>query len=167
PPKVRANARPLARASRASAIPRLRLSIETIAIPQLATLARNDCPSIRLIRARPRRLATRPRPAHNFSRRRASVLAVAQHLHAVHEHLFDTTADLVRLFWRREVDDSFVIEHHDVGEHALPQQAAIAQAESRRDRAAHLAHRFLEREQLLLANVHAEDARIAPVRSRV
>jgi hypothetical protein len=41
------------------------------------------------------------------------VLAVAQHLHAIHEHLFDTAADLVRLFWRRQFNDGFVVEYDD------------------------------------------------------
>ena len=60
-----------------------------------------------------------------------------------------------------------VVEHDDVGEHPFAQQSAIAQPESRRDAARHLPHRILEREQLLLAHVAAEDARIGAVRARM
>src|SRR3954469_14676345 len=71
----------------------------------------------------------------------------------------------MRLFRCREVDDGFIIEHHDVGEHTLAQETAVAQSESRRYRAAHLAYSLLESEELLLANVPTENARIAAVRS--
>src|SRR6266545_4729577 len=58
-------------------------------------------------------------------RLRPGVLAVAQHLHAVHEYVADAHGVLMRTFVRRPCGDALRIEDHDVREVAGSQQAAM------------------------------------------
>jgi len=76
------------------------------------------------------------------------MVPVAQHLHAVHPHVSHAGRQLVRLLGRRDVDDGLRIEHHHVREHALAQQAAVAETQSQRHARRHLADRILEREHM-------------------
>ena len=55
--------------------------------------------------------------------------------------------------------DGVGVEHHDVGDRALAQHAAVAQPEQRRRRARDELHRPLERDQLATAEAVGEEAR--------
>src|SRR5262245_64901866 len=64
----------------------------------------------------PNRPRLRPRPAHHAAWRRAGVLAILQHLPAVHPHMADANRVLMRLLVGRPVRNRLRIEDDNVGE---------------------------------------------------
>ena len=74
---------------------------------------------------------------------------------------------LVRLGVGRAVLEIGRVEDRDVGPPPFLQQAAVLEPQRRRGSAGHLAHRNLQRQQLLLVHVMAEDAREGPVKARM
>ena len=67
------------------------------------------------------------RPAGCCSR----VLTIFQDLHAVNEDVSHPDCILVRVFKRRPIGNGLRIEYHDIGEHALFDEATTLQPEIR------------------------------------
>src|SRR3954453_17626849 len=73
-----------------------------------------------------------PRPPQRATRFRSGVLAVLDHLHPVHEHMFHTGRVLMRFFKGGVICDRRGIEHHHVGEHSFLEKSAVIESEIRR-----------------------------------
>src|SRR5690348_6682241 len=97
------------------------------------------------------------------ARRRASVPAAGEDTDAVDPDIADARRELVRISEGGAVGDGGGVEDDDVGGVAREQQAAVAQAEARSHRAAHLADGVFEREQAIRAHVLAEHTRVGTV----
>ncbi len=69
----------------------------------------------------------------------------------------------MRVLVCRVVDYRRRVEHHHVGLHALPEQAAVAQAEPVGDGGAALAHRVLQRQPAEVAHVVPDHPRVGAV----
>src|SRR6187455_4451 len=69
------------------------------------------------------------RPPQRTTRLRSSVLAVFNHLHTVHEHMFHTGCVLMRFFEGGMIGNCRRIEHHDVGEHSFLEKSAAIESE--------------------------------------
>src|SRR5437773_7856359 len=93
------------------------------------------------------------------ARPRARDLAFLKYHLTVDDHVLDADRSLVRLLERRAVDHRRRIEHREVREHPLLDEPAIGEAHPLRGERRHLAHGELERKQLLVARIVAEDAR--------
>ena len=100
------------------------------------------------------------------SRRRAGVRATVHDERAVDDHGLDPGRVAARLVVGRVRSDRRRVEDHDVGERAVAERPALAQAEPRGRRRGHLAHRLLEAQQRLVADELPEDARERAVRAR-
>src|SRR6185436_19233908 len=85
------------------------------------------------------------------------MLAVFQDLRAVDEYVAHADRVLMRVLERGSVGDSGWIEDDNVGEHALPDEAALLQLEVRGRQSAQPVDRLLERNHVLLSHVHAEE----------
>src|SRR3984957_3548720 len=111
--------------------------------------------------------AIRTPPQHD-ARRRAGVRCVIDHKHAVDD---DTGVRAARVVVRvgvgREVGEIVGVEDRDIGTPALREKAAVAQLQRLRRRAGHLVDRRFERQQVLLADIAADDAREGAVETRV
>src|SRR5437764_2041377 len=94
-------------------------------------------------------------------------LAVAQHRGPVDDDVADALGEVVRVFVRGDVADGPRIEDDDVRLLAGGEDAAVREAGARRSERRHLPHRLLQRKQMLVADVVAEDARKRAVRARV
>src|SRR5258708_14255552 len=108
-----------------------------------------------------------PRPPHRAPGLGALVLAVLEHLHAVHEDVLHANRIRMRLLVGGGVGDRRGIEDRQIGVHAGLHEAAAFEAEERRRQAGQAAHRLLERDHLFLANVLAEQSGEAAVGARV
>ena len=108
-----------------------------------------------------------PRPAHDPARRRARVLAVAQHLHAIDEHVAHAGRVLVRLLERGVILDRRRIEDHDVRQHALGEPPAVLDAEVLGGQRGQSADAFFERDELLIAHVPPQQSREVAVGARM
>src|SRR5215813_10669305 len=105
--------------------------------------------------------------AQNSPRSGACVTSLLYHDLAVDDHVIDSGGVLLRLLEGRAVDDGFLVEDHDVGGHSRPQQAAIPKVEGLRGQRTHLADRFFQADQPLIADVNAQDARVITEAPRV
>ena len=85
---------------------------------------------------------------------------------AVDDHGLDPGRVAARLVVGRVRSDRRRVEDHDVGERAVAQGPALAQAEPGRRCRGHLAHRLLDAQQRFVADELAEDARERAVRAR-
>src|SRR6266566_3307033 len=100
-----------------------------------------------------------PRPPEAAARTRARELALLQYHLAVHQDVLDADGRLVRLLERRVIHDRRGIEDGDVGEHPGTHETPIGEAHPLRRERRHLAYRELERKQLQVAGIVAEDSR--------
>src|SRR5687767_9667449 len=71
------------------------------------------------------------------------------------------------LFERRLIADPRLIEDHEVGREAFADLTAIPEIEGLGRQGSHLPDRVLERDDLQLANVTAQDTRIVAVAARM
>src|SRR5437667_7900261 len=115
---------------------------------------------------------TLARPAVSWTpesptRTRVRHLPMLQNHAPIHEHVLDADRSLVRLLERRAVDHGDRIEHGDVGVQPGPDEATVGETDALRRERRHLPHCELQREQLQIAGVAAEDARKTAVGARV
>src|SRR5688500_10620392 len=82
-----------------------------------------------------------------------------EHVHAVDDDVRNPRRVLMRAFVGRVVLDRRRVEHHEIGEEALSDLAAIAQAHLCSGSAGHPVHRIMQTEDLVFAHVLAEHAR--------
>src|ERR1019366_9478779 len=82
-------------------------------------------------------------PADHAPRLLTGVLAVFQHLSAVHPHVLHAGRILVRLLVRRSIRDRLRIERNDVGEETRRQFSALLDPQRRRRQRRQLADRLL------------------------
>src|SRR5260221_2084724 len=104
---------------------------------------------------------------HRASWLGSGVLAVLDHLHAVHEDVLHADRIGLRLLVGRRVGDGRGIEDDDVGIHPFLDQAAALEPEIARRQPGHPAHGLLQRYHLVLAHVLAEQAGEVAVRTRM
>src|SRR5438105_9042267 len=97
-------------------------------------------------------------PTNHSPRQSAGVLAVPQDLYTVHENIAHARRILMRLVECRVVLNRFRIEDDDVGVVPRHQSAAIVQLEIVGWKRCQPPDRFLERQNLLVTNVLAEQA---------
>src|SRR3954449_4238316 len=98
-------------------------------------------------------------PAEHPPGQRVRHRTVAQNQSTVDDHVEDAFAEVVRIFVRRHVPNLRGIEDHDIGLHAGTEYAAVAEVRAIGGLRRRFAHHLLEREEMLVANVMAEDAR--------
>src|SRR5712664_4686105 len=123
-----------------------------------ATISR---PSVTLSRLAVSRASEPP------ARARARELALLEHDFSIHQHVLDAEGGLMRLLKGRAVDHRRWIEDRDIGVHARTHEAAVDEADALRRERRHLPHRELERHELLVAHVAAQDAGKRAVRAGV
>ena len=97
----------------------------------------------------------------------AGRLALAPDADAVHEDVPNAHRGAVRRLECGLVQDGRRIEHREVGEHPLLEQAAVPEPQDLRGALGHLPHGLLEREATLLAGVPAEHAGEGAIAARV
>src|SRR5262245_24882293 len=98
---------------------------------------------------------------------RPRVLTVLQDLDAVDEHVLHADRILVWLLEGGPIRDGRGVEHDDVREHAVPEQPAPVEPEVGRGQPAQPPHRVLQRDDLLLAHVLAQEPREVAVGARM
>src|SRR5207302_5546514 len=86
-------------------------------------------------------LTNLPRPPERAAGFRSGVLAVFQHLHAIHEDMLHPDGVLVRFLERGAVRDDGRIENNHVGEHSFFHESTMVEAEIRRGQSAQPLHR--------------------------
>src|SRR2546422_8158498 len=107
------------------------------------------------------------RPPESPARPGARDLALFQYHLSVDEHVFDSDGGLVRPLERRAIDHRRRIENRDVGVHARLHEATMSETDALGGERRHLPNRELEREQLEIARVVAQNARERAVGARV
>src|SRR5690349_16640843 len=95
------------------------------------------------------------------------MLAVLQHLNAVHKHVADADRELMRLFECRFVGDRVWIEDDDVGKVSRLEISAMIETEVIRGQTRQSSHRFFERYHLFVANIFAEQSGEVAVSTRM
>jgi hypothetical protein len=98
----------------------------------------------------------RPWPVDDLSRLRAGVFALAQNLNAIDEHIANSSCILMRLLERRMVLNVGGIEDYDIGEVARLERAAAVELEVLGGERTQLPYGCLQRNQLLIADILAQ-----------
>src|SRR5436309_11142402 len=107
------------------------------------------------------------RPAQGSSGVRVRAALLVNFDLPVDQNVLDSFRVLVRLLERRAVAHRTRVEDGYVGERARAQNAPVAEAHTRRGHPGHLVHGLFEREQVLVANVAREYARVRTPAARV
>src|SRR5438128_2068521 len=105
--------------------------------------------------------------SQNPPRQCAGDFPVSKHGRPVDDHVADSLRVMMGIFVGRNVANRLWIEDHHIGLHSGAEDAAITELPSRGGERCHLAHRFLQREEMFVADVMAEDARESAVGARV
>src|SRR5712691_10173399 len=80
-----------------------------------------------------------------------------QHWNPIDNHIDDAFAEVMRILVSCHVTNAGGIEYDDIRLHARPKEAAVGELRAVGCLRGHLAHRFLQSEELLIANVMTED----------
>src|SRR5713101_5521759 len=107
------------------------------------------------------------RPSQRHTRSLSGQLPVIDHGHAVDHDVAEPLAVLVGLFESRPVTYGLRVEDGQIRGKPRLDETAVLQPRGLRSERGHLADRLLEAQELLFANVMAEDPRGRPPASRV
>src|SRR5262244_2142722 len=106
-------------------------------------------------------------PSQKAARKRASVIAIVDHAHAIDDHVGDAVWIATRVIERRTVRDRGWIEHGDVRCGTGAQNTAVSQAKRTGRPTRHFVDGLLQRQQAKITCVVAEDTREGAVEARV
>src|SRR3984957_4873895 len=105
--------------------------------------------------------------AYNAAAPLAGRLTLFQRLHAVHPYVLDACGELLRLLVGGMILDGLGIEQYNVREIARPQPAAVFQRQRLRWKRGEFAHRLLQRDDLVIADVFGQHSREVAVGTRM
>src|SRR4029450_5975396 len=112
-------------------------------------------------------LSRYPRTPQRTPRSGARVLAVFEHLHAIHENVLRANRVLMRLLERGAIGNRRRIEYDDIREHSLFNETAMIEAEICRRQSAQPANGFFQRDHFFIPHVFAKEACEISIRSRM
>ena len=95
------------------------------------------------------------------------MLAVFQHLRAIHENMLHSDRILMRFLEYRAIADRRRIENHHIGEHSLLHETTMVQPEIRRGQAAQFPNRIRQSQHFLFPDIFPEHAREIAVGPRM